>query len=142
MLATRSQSRFSRIAKWTSRMAGRPTTFAIAVAVIVAWAATGPLFGFNDAWQLVINTSTTILTFLMVFLIQSTQNREAEAVQVKLDELLRATQGAHNALLDLEELEIDDLDRIRADYTKLAKRAREDLRKGIRDTGAPDVKST
>ena len=142
MLATRSQSRFSRIAKWTSRMAGRPTTFAIAVAVIVAWAATGPLFGFNDTWQLVINTSTTIITFLMVFLIQSTQNRDAEAVQVKLDELLRATQGAHNALLDLEELEVDDLDRIRADYTKLAKRAREDLRKGIRDTGAPDVRTS
>lgn len=142
MLSTRSQSRFSRIAKWTARMAGRPTTFAIAVAVIVAWAATGPLFGFNDTWQLVINTSTTIITFLMVFLIQSTQNRDAEAVQVKLDELLRATQGAHNALLDLEELEIDDLDRIRADYTKLAQRAREDLRKGIRDTGAPDVRTS
>lgn len=140
MLATRSQSRFSRIAKWTSRMAGRPATFAIAAAVIVAWAATGPVFHFNDTWQLVINTSTTIITFLMVFLIQSTQNRDAEAVQVKLDELLRATQGAHNALLDLEELEIDDLERIRADYTKLARRAREDLRKGIRDTGAPDVK--
>jgi low affinity Fe/Cu permease len=137
----RSQSRFSRIAKWTSRMAGRPTTFAIAVAVIVAWAATGPVFHFNDTWQLVINTSTTIVTFLMVFLIQSTQNRDAEAVQVKLDELLRATQGAHNALLDLEELEIDDLERIRADYTKLARRAREDLRKGIRDTGAPDVRT-
>ena len=139
MLATRSQSRFSRIAKSTSRTAGRPTTFVIAVAVIVAWAATGPLFQFNDTWQLVINTSTTIITFLMVFLIQSTQNRDAEAVQVKLDELLRATKGAHNALLDLEELEIDDLERIRADYTRLAKRAREDLRKGIRDTGAPDV---
>jgi low affinity Fe/Cu permease len=122
-------------------MAGRPTTFAIAVAVIVAWAATGPVFHFNDTWQLVINTSTTIVTFLMVFLIQSTQNRDAEAVQVKLDELLRATQGAHNALLDLEELEIDDLERIRADYTKLARRAREDLRKGIRDTGAPDVRT-
>lgn len=107
----------------------------------MAWAATGPLFHFNDTWQLGINTSTTIVTFLMVFLIQSTQNRDAEAVQVKLDELLRATHGAHNALLDLEELEIDDLERIRADYTKLARRAREDLRKGIRDTGAPDVRT-
>lgn len=141
MLATRSQSRFSRIAKWTSHMAGRPTTFVIAIAIIVAWAATGPLFGFNDTWQLVINTSTTIVTFLMVFLIQNTQNRDAEAVQVKLDELIRAMEGAHNALLDLEELEIDDLERIRADYTKLAQRAREDLRRGMRDTGAPDVKA-
>jgi len=97
------------------------------------------LFHFSDTWQLVINTGTTIVTFLMVFLIQNTQNRDAEAVQLKLDELIRAMDGAHNALLDLEELEIDDLELIRADYTRLAQRAREDLRKGIGDTGAPDL---
>jgi low affinity Fe/Cu permease len=100
---------------------------------------TGPFFGFSDTWQLVINTGTTIITFLMVFLIQNTQNRDAEAVQVKLDELIRAIDGAHNALLDLEELEEADLDRIRAGYAKLAERARLDLRSGKRDTDVPDV---
>jgi low affinity Fe/Cu permease len=88
----------------------------------------GPLFGFSDTWQLVINTGTTIVTFLMVFLIQNTQNRDTGAMQVKLDELIRAIEGAHNALLDLEELEEDDLDRVRADYLKLATEAREALR--------------
>jgi low affinity Fe/Cu permease len=120
-------------------MAGRPASFAIAVLIILMWAATGSVFHYSDTWQLVINTGTTIVTFLMVFLIQNTQNRDAEAVQVKLDELIRAMQGAHNALLDLEELEIEDLEKIRRDYTKLAARARDDLRRGLRDTGAPDV---
>jgi low affinity Fe/Cu permease len=109
------------------------------VGVIVVWLASGPLFRFSDSWQLVINTGTTIVTFLMVFLIQNTQYRDAEAVQVKLDELLRATAGAHNALLDLEELEERELDRIRASYARLAERAREDLRRGQTDTGVPDV---
>src|SRR5262245_2133013 len=139
MMSIRSRSAFGRVCKWTSRVTGRPLTFAIAVLVVLAWAATGPLFHYSDTWQLVINTGTTILTFLMVFLIQNTQNRDAEAVQVKLDELIRSMRGAHNALLDLEELESDDLERIRADYTRLAQRAREDLRRGLRDTGAPDV---
>jgi low affinity Fe/Cu permease len=97
------------------------------------------LFRFSDTWQLVINTGTTVVTFLMVFLIQNTQNRDAEAVQVKLDELLRATKGAHNALLDLEELEQIELDHIRAGYGRLAEDARADLRRGERDTGAPEV---
>jgi low affinity Fe/Cu permease len=101
--------------------------------------ATGPLFQYSDTWQLVINTSTTIVTFLMVFLIQSTQNRDAEAVQVKLDELLRVTRGAHNALLDLEELEEQELERIRAGYTRLAERARAHLRLGEPDTDAPET---
>jgi low affinity Fe/Cu permease len=99
----------------------------------------GPLFGFSDTWQLVINTGTTIITFLMVFLIQSTQNRDSEAIQVKLDELIRVIKGAHNGLLDLEELEEEELDRIRAEYAQLAERARADLRRGLRDTGVPDV---
>lgn len=103
------------------------------------WSITGPLFGFSDTWQLVINTSTTIVTFLMVFLIQNTQNRDAEAVQVKLDELIRVTEGAHNALLNLEELEEKELDRIRAQYESLAVRARSDLNRGQADTGSPEV---
>jgi low affinity Fe/Cu permease len=114
----------------------------IAAAVILVWVVTGPLFGFSDTWQLVINTGTTIVTFLMVFLIQNTQNRDAEAIQVKLDELIRATKGAHNALLDLEELEDLELDRVRTHYRHLAERAREDLRKGMADTGVSEVEAS
>jgi low affinity Fe/Cu permease len=116
-----------------------PATFVVAVAIILVWALTGPLFGFSDTWQLVINTSTTIVTFLMVFLIQNTRNRDSEAIQVKLDELIRAVEGAHNALLDLEELEEKDLDRIRTNDVKLAKRARADLELGKFDTDVPEV---
>jgi len=109
------------------------------VAVIVIWGMTGPIFGFSDTWQLVINTGTTIITFLMVFLIQNTQNRDTGAMQVKLDELIRAVQGAHNALLDLEELEEEDIERIKTNYRKLAALAREDLKKGRLDTETPEV---
>src|SRR5215208_8192120 len=139
MSGIRPRSHFTRFAKATSRLAGRPLAFTLAVAVLLAWAVTGPVFGFSDTWQLVINTGTTIVTFLMVFLIQNTQNRDAEAVQVKLDELLRATAGAHNVLLDLEELEEHELDRIRMGYARLAEGARADLRRGGRDTGIPEV---
>jgi len=139
MRPTKSRSRFTRFAKATSRVAGRPVAFIIAVGVILAWLLTGPLFRFSDTWQLVINTGTTVVTFLMVFLIQNTQYRDAEAVQVKLDELLRATAGAHNALLDLEELEERELDGIRAGYARLAEGARADLRRGQCDTGVPEV---
>jgi low affinity Fe/Cu permease len=111
----------------------------LAGAIIIVWIVTGPLFHFSDTWQLVINTGTTIVTFLMVFLIQNTQNRDSEALQVKLDELIRAIDGAHNALLDLEDLEEDELDRIRMNYSNLAKKAREELKLGISDTGHSDM---
>jgi low affinity Fe/Cu permease len=129
MRATKSKGWFTRFAKSTARMTGKPATFVLAAAVIVVWLVSGPLFGFSDTWQLVVNTGTTIVTFLMVFLIQNTQNRDSEAMQVKLDELIRVAKGAQNALLDLEELEEEELDRIREDYQKIAERARGELRK-------------
>ena len=127
--AAKSASNFTRMASWTAHMAGRPFTFASAVALIVGWALVGPLFDFSDTWQLVINTTTTIVTFLMVFLIQSTQNRDGRAIQIKLDELIRSMDGAQNALLDLEELEEADLIRIRTRYEKLAQEARDHIRR-------------
>ena len=129
---------YSRFAKASSHFCGRPRVFALAVGVIAAWIITGPLFGFSDTWQLVINTGTTIVTFLMVFLIQNTQNRDTEAIQVKLDELIRATQGAHNALLDLEELEEENLAAFRAKYRALASAARTQISRGLEDTGTPE----
>jgi low affinity Fe/Cu permease len=110
--------------------------FVVAVGVIVAWAISGPLFGFSDTWQLVINTGTTIVTFLMVFLIQNTQSRDTEAMQLKLDELIRATKGAHNSLLDLEELEDEALAEFRAQYEALAEAARKKSRGPQSDTAA------
>jgi low affinity Fe/Cu permease len=139
MRPTRSKTWFTRFAKWTAKMAGRPATFVAAVGIIVLWGISGPLFGFSDTWQLVINTGTTIITFLMVFLIQSTQNRDSEAIQVKLDELIRLSKGGHNALLDLEELEDNELDAIRAEYCRIAEDAREQLRRGKSDTDVPEV---
>jgi low affinity Fe/Cu permease len=119
---------FSHFAKGAARWSGRPTAFGLAVSVIVVWAFTGPIFGFSDTWQLVINTGTTIVTFLMVFLIQNTQNRESEALQLKVDELIRSVETASNETLDLEELDEDELDRLRSDYEKLAEDARTALR--------------
>src|SRR6185295_8705082 len=130
---------YSRFAKAASHFCGRPRVFALAVGVIAAWVVTGPIFGFSDTWQLVINTGTTIVTFLMVFLIQNTQNRDTEAIQVKLDELIRATQGAHNALLDLAELADENLDAFRSKYQKLAGAARGELDRGRDDTGTPEA---
>jgi low affinity Fe/Cu permease len=135
----RSSSWYLRFAKGASRFCGRPPVFAVAVGIILVWLVTGPIFGFSDTWQLVINTGTTIITFLMVFLIQNTQNRDTEAIQVKLDELIRATQGAHNALLDLEELADENLDAFRSKYQKLAGAARAELDRGLDDTGTPDA---
>ncbi len=122
-----SSSVFTRLSRWTGRAAGRPATFGLAVLVVVVWALTGPFFGFGDTWQLVINTGTTIITFLMVFLIQSTQNTDTEAMQLKLDELIRVIDGAQNALLDLEEMEESHLNAVRERYRRLATKARENL---------------
>src|SRR5213594_3058145 len=130
---------YSQFAKWGARISGRPITFILALGLIAAWIISGPIFHFSDTWQLVINTGTTIVTFLMVFLIQATQNRDAEAIQVKLDELIRATEGAHTALLDLEELDEHELDRILGNYKTLARRSREELREGKTDTHVPEV---
>jgi low affinity Fe/Cu permease len=115
---------FNRFAKRASAAAGRPSAFIAAAAVIVVWALTGPLFAFNDTWQLVINTSTTIVTFLMVFLIQNSQNRDAEAVQLKLDELIHVMREADDRLLDLEELDESELDEKRQTYEAVARSAR------------------
>jgi low affinity Fe/Cu permease len=127
----RTTSRFGRLARLTAHAMGQPAAFGTALAIIILWAISGPIFGFSDTWQLIINTGTTIITFLMVFIIQNTQNRDAEAMHIKLDELIRAMDQAQNALLNLEELEEDDLERIRADYLRLAERAREELRDDV-----------
>jgi len=119
-MATLSQH-FRHFAEATARNTGRPAAFLLAVMVVLVWAVTGPLFHFGDTWQLVINTGTTIVTFLMVFLIQNSQNRDSAALQIKLDELIRTT-AAHNSLLDLEDVDEETLERIRENYRKLASR--------------------
>jgi low affinity Fe/Cu permease len=134
-----SSSKFSRFAKWTSHATGHPVTFIGAASIVIIWCVTGPIFHYSDTWQLAINTGTTIVTFLMVFLIQNTQNRDSHAVHLKLDELIRAVSGAHNALLDLEGLEETDLERFRARYQEIARSAREALGRGEMDTGTPEV---
>jgi len=131
---------FNRSANWTARATGKPAAFALALAVVLIWAITGPLFDFSDTWQLVINTGTTIVTFLMVFLIQNTQNRDTQALQLKLDELIRTTEGAHNALLDLERFDGADLDRISELYAHLAEKAKGSAQREIK-TGSPEVES-
>src|SRR5258706_15010937 len=133
-------SLFCRFAKITARAMGRPGAFLTAMALVVLWAVTGPYFHYSTDWQLVINTGTTIVTFLMVFLIQNTQNRDSEAMHLKIDELIRAMEGAHNALLDMEELEDRDLEKIRLNYLDLAASAREAIRKGEVDTGRVEFK--
>jgi low affinity Fe/Cu permease len=130
---------FGRFANGVANASGHPLGFALALLVIVLWGVTGPYFHYSDTWQLVINTGTTIVTFLMVFLIQNTQNRDSKAMQIKLDELIRATEGTHNVLLDLEELGEGDLHRIRQRYLEIAHQAREALKQGVRDTDHPEV---
>jgi low affinity Fe/Cu permease len=115
---------FTRVTVWAARTSGHPISSVLAALIILVWAATGPLFHYSDTWQLVINTVTTLVTFLMVFLIQSSQNRDTAALQIKLDEIIRAIQQADNSLLGLEDLEEADLDRIRNRYEKLAEVAR------------------
>jgi len=132
--------RFSRLARRVANLSGRPATFLAASAAILLWALSGPFFGFSDTWQLIVNTSTTVITFLMVFIIQSTQNRDTTALQIKLDELIRATQGAHNALLDLEEIDDEQFERYWRSYKRLAAAARAKLEKGELDTDSPEIK--
>src|SRR5947209_20036381 len=115
--------RFSYIARRIAVLSGRPSMFMVALTAVALWAVTGPIFGYSDTWQLVINTSTTIVTFLMVFIIQNTQNRDTQALQLKLDELIRITKGAHNLMLDLEQLDDEHLERLRQVYEKLANKA-------------------
>lgn len=128
---------FTRFSKWISKTCGHPSAFALALGVVLVWAITGPLFHFSDTWQLIINTGTTVVTFLMVFLIQSTQNRDGAAVQLKLDELIRAVRGAHNSALALEEMTEEELEALKAEYLRLAEQARSHLQQG-RHSGPTD----
>src|SRR5687768_10196501 len=120
----RQNSLFSRFSRWVSRRAGHAVSFSLALLVIVAWAVTGPLFGFSDTWQLAVNTGTTIVTFLMVFLIQNSQTRDSEAIHIKLDELIESTKGARRELLDLEEMPEEELHRLQQQYEEMARKAR------------------
>ena len=135
----KAQHLFGQFAKKIERIVGHPATFVAMLSAIVIWAVSGPIFQFSDTWQLVINTGTTIITFLMVFLIQNSQNRDTGAIQTKLDELIRAIEGAHNALLDLEELDEDEIEHIRRDYRKLAADARNAIEKGMKDTDCREI---
>ena len=130
---------FGRIAKSVSRFTGSALCFGIALGAVAVWGATGPMFKYSDNWQLVINTSTTIITFLMVFLIQNSQNRDTEAIHIKLDELIRATHGAQNALLDLEDLEPEELAKFRASYTRLAGKAKDPGDQSVSEAGIHHV---
>ena len=131
---------FARFAKWTARTSGHPSTFSLALGVILLWAITGPIFRFSDTWQLVINTATTIVTFLMVFLIQNTQNRDGAAVQLKLDELIRAIKGAQNSVMSLEDLTEEQLERLKAHYDQLAEQAQPEQAQGGREEAPPAQK--
>ncbi|WP_353186702.1 low affinity iron permease family protein [Bosea sp. (in: a-proteobacteria)] len=122
------RSFFTRLSQRVSHWAGKPQTFFAAAALVAVWALSGPFFGFGDSWQLVINTSTTIVTFLMVFIIQNSQNRDTAAMQIKLDELILKLEGAREELLDLEELDEEKIERFRSEFEEMAARARQILR--------------
>lgn len=130
---------FGRFAKRAEYVMGHPVAFSLALATIAVWAITGPFFHFSDTWQLVINTATTIITFLMVFLIQNSQNRDSAAIQLKLDELIRSRWGAYNALVKLEGMSLEEIEKLKEHYESIAKEARDKLNKGIADTGTPEV---
>jgi low affinity Fe/Cu permease len=133
------QRHFSIFARYIAQLSGQPSAFVLACVVLALWLLAGPFFLFSDTWQLIINTATTIVTFLMVFLIQNTQNRDGKAIQIKLDELIRAQKGAHNSFLDLEELTEDQLNKIKEKYELLARQAREKLAQGKKDTKAAKI---
>jgi low affinity Fe/Cu permease len=135
----RNKSPFTKFAQHTASWSGSPSAFILALATVAIWLITGPVFDYSDTWQLVINTGTTIVTFLMVFLIQNTQNRDTKAMQLKLDELIRATDGAHTVMLNLEQLSSDELEKICEKYASIAEHARARLRRGLSDTDIPDV---
>jgi len=119
-------SRFDHFARFGARFAGKPLAFNAAIVIIMSWIILGPLFGFSDTWQLVINTGTTVITFLMVFLIQHTQNRDNEVLQIKMNELIRVIEGANKVLLDVEELEEIELSALQNEYVELARLARDE----------------
>lgn len=131
---------FSEFSKWMSKELGLSTTFVLAILLILVWLATGPLFNFSDTWQLIINTATTIITFLMVFVIQNTQNRDTTAIHLKLDEIIRAMQNTHNELLKVEELSDEELDTLLKRYENLANDIKCRMKKGQSDKGTPDLK--
>lgn len=130
---------FIAFSRHLATLVGRPVTFMSALLLVVIWGLSGPLFGFNATWQMIINTVTSIITFLMIFLIQNTQNRDTDAIQIKLDELIRATQGAHNTLLNIENLDDHQLAEFRQKYEQLAKKAKKGVEAGVPDTDSPHV---
>jgi len=132
--------KFSRMAKWTASKTGHPAAFSIALLIVLIWGLSGPIYNYSDTWQLIINTGTTIVTCLMLFLLQNSQNRDSAALQVKLDELIRVTRGAHNRLLEIEDMNYEELDELRARYEMLASRAKKDIEHGRRDTGTPELR--
>ncbi len=131
--------RFDRVAKQTEYLTGHPLAFAAAACFVAIWAMTGPLFHFGDSWQFTFVSVTSIVTFLMVFLIQNAQGRTRAALQLKLDELIRATSGAHNVMLTVEDMSLEEIEKLRTHYEKLATTAREKLRGGYADTGTPEI---
>ena len=141
MLARRRASWFPAFAHRLAVLAGRGPAFALALGVVLVWIVSGPFFDYSDTWQLAINTGTTIVTFLMVFLIQNTQNRDTEAIQLKLDEIIRATGGAHNAMLDMEQASDEQLEELHQRYNELAAMAREKLKRGDTDEDSPELGS-